>query len=66
VACAHGATIGTIDPDQIFYAQSRGLSPAAAQALLIDAFVRGHLPVLSPDLQTIIDTALTAPIAEES
>ncbi len=39
VKCAHGATVGELDRDQLFYAAARGLDPASARALLLDAFV---------------------------
>lgn len=39
VKCAHGASVGELDADQLFYAQSRGLSPADAKALLLEGFV---------------------------
>ncbi len=38
VKCTHGATIGQIDHEAIFYLQSRGLNDAAARGLLIYAF----------------------------
>ena len=41
VKCAHGATVGELDADQLFYAMSRGLDPAAAKALLLEGFVMG-------------------------
>jgi Fe-S cluster assembly protein SufD len=41
VKCAHGATVGELDPDMLFYAASRGLDPAAARALLLEGFVMG-------------------------
>lgn len=41
VKCAHGATVGELDPEQMFYAQSRGLDPASARALLLEGFVMG-------------------------
>jgi Fe-S cluster assembly protein SufD len=41
VKCAHGATVGELDPVQLFYAQSRGLPPAEARALLLEGFVMG-------------------------
>jgi Fe-S cluster assembly protein SufD len=41
VKCAHGATVGELDPMQLFYAQSRGLDPASARALLLEGFVMG-------------------------
>src|SRR5918993_401894 len=39
--CAHGASVGELDPVQMFYAQSRGLDPASARALLLEGFVMG-------------------------
>ena len=39
VKCAHGASVGELDPDQLFYALSRGLPPAEAKALLLEGFV---------------------------
>lgn len=41
VKCAHGATVGELDQDQLFYLQSRGLPPAEARALLLEGFVTG-------------------------
>ena len=41
VKCAHGATVGELDPEQLFYAESRGLDPASARALLLEGFVMG-------------------------
>lgn len=41
VKCAHGASVGELDPMQVFYAESRGLDPASARALLLEGFVMG-------------------------
>jgi Fe-S cluster assembly protein SufD len=38
VKCTHGATIGQIDEDAIFYLRSRGIALEAARALLLLAF----------------------------
>lgn len=38
VKCAHGATVGQLDADEIFYLRSRGLSDPAARRLLTYAF----------------------------
>ncbi len=38
VKCTHGATIGEVDEDAVFYFMARGLSEAAARGLLIHAF----------------------------
>ena len=38
VKCAHGATVGQLDPEQLFYLRSRGLPDAVARNLLTYAF----------------------------
>src|SRR5690606_20331935 len=39
VACAHGATIGQIDEESLFYLRSRGMNKSEAIALLVRSFV---------------------------
>lgn len=39
VKCSHGATVSQLEPDEIFYLRSRGLSEDDAKGLLINAFV---------------------------
>ncbi len=41
VKCAHGATVGELDREQLFYAASRGMDPATARALLLEGFIGG-------------------------
>lgn len=38
VKCSHGATVGQLDMDQLFYFQARGLDKEKARALLVFAF----------------------------
>jgi len=38
VKCSHGATIGQLDNDAMFYLKSRGIGVDAARAILIHAF----------------------------
>jgi Fe-S cluster assembly protein SufD len=38
VVCGHGATVGALDPEQIFYLRSRGLPKPEAEAMLLEAF----------------------------
>ncbi|WP_330982641.1 MULTISPECIES: Fe-S cluster assembly protein SufD [Enterobacterales] len=38
VKCSHGATIGRIDDEQLFYLRSRGIHQQAAQQMIIYAF----------------------------
>jgi Fe-S cluster assembly protein SufD len=58
VKCTHGATVGQIDDDAIFYLRARGIPHASAKALLLFAFagemlqrmkvepIRRHLEIL--------------------
>ena len=39
VKCAHGATVGRLSEDSLFYLQSRGLGPERARQILCRAFV---------------------------
>lgn len=39
VKCFHGATVGMLDEDAVFYLRSRGLDQDAARSLLVHAFV---------------------------
>jgi Fe-S cluster assembly protein SufD len=48
VKCTHGAAVGQLDDEALFYARSRGLSDVAARQLLIHAFaadVLNRLPL---------------------
>jgi Fe-S cluster assembly protein SufD len=50
VKCAHGATVGQLDAEQLFYLRSRGLSQQTARNLLTYAFgaeVIDRIPVAS-------------------
>jgi Fe-S cluster assembly protein SufD len=43
VKCSHGATVGELDPDQLFYLRSRGVPEAEASSLLVRAFLNEAL-----------------------
>ena len=60
VKCAHGATVGELDRDQLFYAAARGLDPASARALLLEGFVGGLWDGIDGDDLGIADLARTA------
>jgi Fe-S cluster assembly scaffold protein SufB len=40
VKCAHGSSVSTLDPDQYYYLQSRGIKKEEAEVMLVDGFVR--------------------------
>jgi Fe-S cluster assembly protein SufD len=39
VVCAHGATVGELDDEQLFYLNSRGIAMDKAREILIKAFL---------------------------
>jgi Fe-S cluster assembly protein SufD len=53
VICSHGATVGSLDPDQLFYLRTRGIPEGLAQAMLTSAF-----------LESIIDRVTHEPTRE--
>ncbi|MDF7674948.1 Fe-S cluster assembly protein SufD [Acetobacteraceae bacterium ESL0709] len=52
VRCSHGATVGALDEEQLFYLRSRGIAEAQARAMLIRAFLNESLELLGD--QTIV------------
>ena len=60
VKCAHGATVGELDANQLFYAAARGLDPASARALLLEGFVGGLWDGIDGDDQGIAELARAA------
>jgi Fe-S cluster assembly protein SufD len=61
VKCAHGATVGQLDEEQVFYLTSRGLAPQRARNLLIYAFAAemiDRIPV--PSLVEQLEEAVLA------
>jgi Fe-S cluster assembly protein SufD len=38
VRCTHGATVGQIDPDLVFYLRSRGIPLDQAERLVVEGF----------------------------
>ena len=48
VRCVHGATVGRLDDDALFYLRSRGVPLTAARAMLIEAFGLEVLDTIEP------------------
>jgi Fe-S cluster assembly protein SufD len=48
VKCTHGATVGQLDADALFYLRSRGLAHQVARNLLLHAFASEVLTMLVP------------------
>ena len=56
VSCTHGATVGRLDDDALFYLRSRGVPMAAARAMLIEAFLDDITgDIASPTLRQHVD-----------
>jgi Fe-S cluster assembly protein SufD len=64
VQCTHGATIGRLDEDALFYLRSRGIGARDAHALLVHAFVHEIVSRVRPAaLQPGLDAALAPRLA---
>ncbi len=49
VKCSHGATVGELDGEQLFYLRSRGIDETSARRLLIAAFLEEHVESVSDE-----------------
>jgi len=59
IRCTHGASVGPVDPESIFYLQSRGVDREAAEALLVEGFFRSVLDkVQLPSVESAVWTAI--------
>ncbi len=54
VKCAHGSSIGQIDPNHIFYLRSRGIEEAMAQQLLLGSFLSPITDAIPEVWKTIV------------
>lgn len=60
VTCTHGATVGPIDPLQLFYLQSRGMRYEDAVRMIIAGYVSSTFGLLPEDLRGRIETYVNA------
>ena len=51
VSCSHGATVGPIDPMEIFYLNSRGIHTDEAVRMIVSGFVASTLKLVPEDLR---------------
>ena len=49
VKCSHGATVGALDDEQLFYLRSRGVPEAEARDILVTAFLTGALELVADE-----------------
>lgn len=61
VKCTHGATVGQLDADALFYLRSRGIDHQVARNLLLHAFASDVLTMLEPGaIRNHVEAILTA------
>jgi Fe-S cluster assembly protein SufD len=61
VRCTHGATVGRLDEDALFYLRTRGIPEAEARSMLVDGFVAEMTEVLEPaSLRSFVAAVLAA------
>ncbi|MBE8220267.1 MAG: SufD family Fe-S cluster assembly protein, partial [Alphaproteobacteria bacterium] len=67
VACAHGATIGALDDDALFFLQARGVDKKTAKRLLIAAFIEQVVATIAAEPQRVlVQNYISSLIAETS
>lgn len=64
VKCTHGATIGRLDEDSVFYLRSRGVDEQTARSLLVEAFAGEILDRIGIEpLQELLGTMVRGRLA---
>jgi Fe-S cluster assembly protein SufD len=59
VRCTHGATVGQVDEEQLFYLMARGLNKHDAERLIISGFFEPVLErIPSPTLRALVTEAM--------
>jgi len=59
VKCSHGATVGALDEEQLFYLRSRGVPQAQARAMLVRAFLSEGLALIDDEvLRGVLEAAV--------
>jgi len=59
IRCTHGASVGPVDLESIFYLQSRGLDQATAERLIIEGFFQSVLrKVEMPSMEAAVWSAI--------
>jgi Fe-S cluster assembly protein SufD len=59
VKCSHGATVGELDAEQLFYLRSRGIPDAEARSMLVRAFLAEALDAVSHEAaRAVLESAV--------
>jgi Fe-S cluster assembly protein SufD len=61
VSCSHGASVGQLDAEAVFYLRSRGIAEDEARAMLAYGFVRESIDSIEPaSLRELVREAVSA------
>lgn len=60
VLCAHGATVGELDKQALFYMAARGIDPVSAKKLMLQAFIGDAFVSASDDIRDAIESKALA------
>ena len=61
VKCSHGATVGELDAEQLFFLRSRGIPEAQARAILVRAFLTEAMDAIAHDgARAMLESAIEA------
>lgn len=61
VKCSHGATVGALDADSLFYLRARGIPESQAKAMLVEAFLHEAVETVTDEtLRGALTRALDA------
>jgi Fe-S cluster assembly protein SufD len=59
IRCTHGAAVGPVDEEMVFYLQSRGLERASAEQLIVEGFFQSTLAKLGlPSVEQAVWSAI--------
>ncbi len=59
VRCTHGATMGPIDPEQVFYLKSRGIAETEAVKIIVNGFMESLLSQIPMESANILRELIT-------
>lgn len=65
VRCTHGATMGPIDPEMVFYLKSRGYSENQAVSAIVGGFVKSILDGFPQDIAREIGDLVTMKLGDD-
>jgi len=66
VSCGHGATVGPLDPEMVFYLQARGFSQQEAVRTIVRGFIEPLLQIIPEDLRKMMQNMMEYKLTHKS